>query len=147
MSNRTALLLAGSLTWSMAAAQHADHAMLEDPLNKLVLLDRFERDADGGDVLRWDLDTWIGHDRQGGFARRASSSRVIRARRSSCFGASFARWWDFVAVPAATSHRRRPNRAAAGVRGLRRTASSSRPRPTSAKAAPPRCGSTRSTKY
>ena len=37
--------------------------MLENPLNKLVLLDRFEtQDAAGGDVLNWDLDAWIGRD-------------------------------------------------------------------------------------
>src|SRR5262245_29533663 len=38
------------------------HIHIEDPLNRAVLLDRFEsQDADGNPVA-WDLDAWIGRD-------------------------------------------------------------------------------------
>ena len=38
------------------------HTMLENPLNKLVLLDRFESRDAAHSPLAWDLDTWIGRD-------------------------------------------------------------------------------------
>ena len=77
------------------------HTMLENPLNKLVLLDRFEtQDASGGDVLRWDLDTWIGHDLRKLWIRTEGeqvSDATERAELELLWGKGFARWWDFLA--------------------------------------------------
>src|SRR5688572_20281778 len=86
------LLLAAALPATAQHAQHAEHAPpssaaaaisdadraaafpdlgtkhmadmhLEDPLNKLVLLDRLEsQNASGGDVLAWNLESWVGRD-------------------------------------------------------------------------------------
>ena len=104
-----------------AAGTH--HAMLENPLNKLVLLDRFEmQDASGNDVLRWDLDTWIGHDLSKIWIRSEGemlSGDTERAELELLWGKGFARWWDFVAgarrdfAPGEDQ-----TWAAAGVRGL-----------------------------
>jgi len=75
--------------------------MRSDPLNKLVLLDRFEwQDASGGTPLQWDLDAWIGRSlsklwiRSEG-ARRAGDTE--RAELELLWGHSFARWWELLA--------------------------------------------------
>lgn len=102
---------------------HMDHAMLENPLNKLVLLDRFEwQDAAAGDVLRWDLDTWIGRDLNKLWIRTEGerlSGDTEHAELELLWGKSFARWWDFVAG-ARRDFEPGPEQswAAVGVRGL-----------------------------
>ncbi len=97
--------------------------MLENPLNKLVLLDRLEsRNASGGDVLHWKLDTWVGHDlrklriRSEGDRREGTSER---ADLEVLWGRAVARWWEAVAgVRADFAPGRNQEWAAFGVRGL-----------------------------
>jgi copper resistance protein B len=96
--------------------------MLENPLNRLVLLDRFEwRDAAGNDPLTWDLDAWIGRDLTKLWIRSEGERRsddTERAELEILFGRTFARWWDFVA---GVRHDAQPSPdrswAAVGVRG------------------------------
>jgi copper resistance protein B len=82
------------------SAMRMSAMMLEDPLSKLVLLDRLEWHDASGDPLTWDLDAWIGRDltkiwiRSEG-ERRADSTE--RAELEVLWGKSFARWWDFLA--------------------------------------------------
>lgn len=75
--------------------------MLENPLNKLVLLDRLElHDATGSDPLTWDLDAWIGRDLNKLWIRSEGERRndvTEHAEVEVLWGKSFARWWDFVA--------------------------------------------------
>jgi len=106
-------------------AGHVQHAKLDDPLNKLVLLDHLEwQRLQSGDLRRWDLSTWIGNSltkvwihtqgevRRDGLVRRfvqpaAATPRhivpagvtgpVTHAEVEVLWGNSFARWWDFVA--------------------------------------------------
>jgi len=97
--------------------------MLEDPLNKLVVLDRLEaQGAAGGDVLHWDLDTWIGRDLGKVWIRSEGERRngdTERADLELLWGNAFARWWELVAgaradfAPGADQEW-----AAVGVRGL-----------------------------
>jgi copper resistance protein B len=96
--------------------------MLEDPLNKLVLLDRVEVHDASGHPLAWNLDAWLGHDlrklwvRSEGKRRRGATER---AELELLYGRSFARWWD---VLAGVRHDFEPGTsqdwAAVGVRGL-----------------------------
>ncbi len=96
----------------MSAAEHAaafpdlgdmsiHETMLEDPLNKLVVLDRLEtQDAAGGDVLHWDLDTWIGRDLGKLWIRSEGERRAGDTERADLellWGNGFARWWELVA--------------------------------------------------
>jgi copper resistance protein B len=75
--------------------------MLENPRNKLVLLDRFEwRDAPGGDPLIWDLDAWIGRDLTKLWIRSEGerrSSDTEHAELEVLWGKSFSPWWELVA--------------------------------------------------
>jgi copper resistance protein B len=104
------------------AAMHVEHAMLDDPLNKLVLLDRFEtQTTDGGTMQRWDLETWVGKSLTKVWVRTEGerlSGDTQRAELELLWGKSFARWWELVAgarsdfEPGPTQ-----NWAAVGVRG------------------------------
>jgi copper resistance protein B len=82
-------------------AMRMDEMMLENPLNKLVLLDRFEwQDADGGDVLNWNLETCVGRDLDKLWIRsegERSSGDTERAELELLWGHGFARWWELVA--------------------------------------------------
>jgi copper resistance protein B len=95
--------------------------MLEDPLNKLVLLDRFESHNATGSPFRWDLDAWVGRDLTKLWIRSEGERRddeTERAEIEILLGKSFSRWWDFVA---GVRHDAQPspdrNWAAVGVRG------------------------------
>ena len=97
--------------------------MLENPLNKLVVLDRLEaQDAADGDVLHWDLDTWVGRDLGKLWIRSEGERRAGDTERADLellWGNGFARWWELVAgaradfAPGADQEW-----AAVGVRGL-----------------------------
>jgi copper resistance protein B len=75
--------------------------MLENPLNRLVLLDRFEwRDAAGDDPLTWDLDAWIGRDLTKLWFRSEGEHRshdTERAELEVLWGKGFSPWWELVA--------------------------------------------------
>ncbi len=95
--------------------------MLENPLNRLVLLDRFESHDATGSPLSWDLDAWVGRDLTKLWIRSEGERRdgeTERAEVELLFGKSFARWWDFVAG-ARHDAQPSPDRswAAVGVRG------------------------------
>jgi len=104
------------------AAMHVEHSMLDDPLNKLVLLDRFEtQNTEGGTLQRWDLETWVGKSLTKVWIRTEGerlSGDTQRAELELLWGKSFARWWELVAgarsdfEPGPTQ-----NWAAVGVRG------------------------------
>jgi copper resistance protein B len=74
--------------------------MLENPLNRLVLLDRLEwRDA-SNDPMTWDLDAWFGRDLTKLWIRSAGDRRANdteRAELELLWGKSFAPWWELVA--------------------------------------------------
>jgi copper resistance protein B len=97
--------------------------MIEDPLNKLVVLDRLEtQDAEGGDVLHWDVDTWIGRDLGKLWIRSEGDRRsgdTERADLELLWGKAFARWWE-LAAGARADFAPGPDQewAAVGVRGL-----------------------------
>jgi copper resistance protein B len=103
-------------------AGHVQHALLDDPLNKLVLLDRFETQrADGGDLQRWDLSSWVGKSLTKLWIRtegERQAGATTRAELEVLWGKGFARWWELLAgartdlEPGATQ-----NWAAVGVRG------------------------------
>jgi copper resistance protein B len=82
-------------------AMRMNDMMLENPLNKLVLLDRFEwQNASGGDALDWDLDAWIGRDLAKVWFRSEgarSSGTTERAELEVLWGRGIARWWELVA--------------------------------------------------
>jgi len=59
----------------------AGHMHLEDPLNRSVVLDRFESDDADGSPVVWDLDAWVGRV----FSEDASV-QSSSARRSLCQG-------------------------------------------------------------
>jgi len=99
-----AVLAAPLLAWPLLATaqhDHAEHAMLDDPLNKLVLLDRFETQrADGGALQRWDLETWVGKSLTKIWIRTEGerlSGATERAELELLWGKSLARWWELVA--------------------------------------------------
>jgi copper resistance protein B len=83
------------------AGMHVEHAMLDDPLNKLVLLDRLETQNVGGTSLtRWDLESWIGHSLTKVWIRTEGERQAgpnERAELDVLWGKSFARWWELVA--------------------------------------------------
>ena len=103
-------------------AGHVQHGLLDDPLNKLVLLDRFETQrADGGDLQRWDLSSWIGKSLTKLWIRtegERQAGATTRAELEVLWGKGFARWWELLAgaradfEPGPTQ-----NWAAVGVRG------------------------------
>ena len=80
---------------------HLEHAMLDDPLNRSLLLDRFETQrADGGNLTRWDLETWVGHSLTKVWLRTEGERQAGNADRAELevlWGKSFARWWELVA--------------------------------------------------
>ena len=96
---------------------------LEDPLNKLVLLDRLEsQNASGGDILAWNLDAWVGRDLDKLWIRsegERQSGDTERAELELLYGRGLWPWWDLVAgaridfAPAGDQ-----SWAAVGVRGL-----------------------------
>ncbi|HLF11336.1 MAG TPA: copper resistance protein B [Gammaproteobacteria bacterium] len=75
--------------------------MLEDPFNRLVLLDQLEaRDADGRQVLSWDLHAWVGRNLNRLWIRsegEKQSGTTDRAELQLLWGHTIARWWDVVA--------------------------------------------------
>ena len=76
------------------------HTMLENPLNKLVLLDRFESRDAAHSPLAWDLDTWIGRDLTKLWIRSSGERRDgdnAHADLELLWGRSVARWWDVLA--------------------------------------------------
>ncbi len=101
---------------------HVEHATLDDPQNKLVLLDRFETQrADGGSLQRWDLSSWVGKSLTKLWIRTEGerlSGTTAHSELELLWGKSFARWWELVAgarsdfEPGPTQ-----NWAAVGVRG------------------------------
>lgn len=77
--------------------------MTANPLLTFVLFDQLEaQDAEGGDMLSWDVTGWSGRApslnrlwfRSEG---ERESGRTDRAELELLWGHSFARWWDFVA--------------------------------------------------
>jgi copper resistance protein B len=105
-----------------ADSEHSEHAMLDDPLNKLVLLDQLETQSTGGGTLRrWDLETWVGKSLTKVWIRTEGerlSGETERAELELLWGKSFARWWELVAG-ARSDFEPGPaqNWAAVGVRG------------------------------
>jgi copper resistance protein B len=97
--------------------------MIENPLNKLVVLDRLEgQDAADGDLLHWDLDAWVGRDLNKLWIRSQGDRRsgdTETADLELLWGRSFARWWELVAG-ARADFAPGPDQewAAVGVRGL-----------------------------
>ncbi len=96
--------------------------MLMNPLNKLVLLDRFEtQDTSAGNLLQWDLEAWVGRDTGKLWLRsegQHSGGDTQHAELEVLWGRSFTRWWDLLA---GARHDFEPagaeNWAAVGVRG------------------------------
>jgi len=75
--------------------------MLGDPLVKLVRLDRLETASIEDDTsIRWDLDAWVGHDRDKLWVRTEGErldGRTESAWLEAAWGRAFARWWTFTA--------------------------------------------------
>lgn len=101
---------------------HMSEMMLEDPLNKLVLLDRLEQRDATGDPLAWDLDAWFGRTLTRVWVRSEGERRGGDTERNEltvAWGKGVARWWDLIAGarrdfdPGATQ-----TWAAVGIRGL-----------------------------
>lgn len=97
--------------------------MLENSLNKLVLIDRFEmQNSSQGDVLDWNVESWIGRDLDRLWVRSEGERRggdTDRAELELLWGRSFAPWWELVAgarTDFAPGNER--NWAAVGVHGL-----------------------------
>jgi copper resistance protein B len=130
MRKTTCIALTAALTWPAIAqhTEHAQHGaatapvditaeqraaafpdvgamrmsdmMLENPVNKLVLLDRLEWHDAPGDPLTWDLDAWIGRDLAKLWIRSEGERRddtTERAELEILWGKTFARWWELVA--------------------------------------------------
>lgn len=140
------------LAASPAAAQHAEHGagaspvapisaaeraeafpdlgdmrmadmMLENPLNKLVVIDRFEaQDSSQGDVLDWNVESWIGRDIARLWVRSEGERRggdTERAELELLWGRSLSPWWELVAGARADFEPGNDrNWAAVGVHGL-----------------------------
>jgi copper resistance protein B len=103
-------------------AVHMAHDMHDDPLNKGVLLNRFEAGDADDSVLQWDLDAWIGKSLTRLWIRTEGervANHTERADLEFLWGKGIARWWDFVA---GARHDFAPGTdrdwAAVGVRGL-----------------------------
>ena len=83
------------------------HMHLEDPLNRSVLLDRFESQDDDGNPVAWDLDAWVGRDLTKLWIRSDGERRDGNTEQADVeilWGKSFARWWDLL-----TGVREEPN--------------------------------------
>jgi len=77
----------------------ASHMHLEDPLNRSVVLDRFESQDADGDPVAWDLDAWVGRDLTKLWIRsdgERSHGNTELADVEILWGKSFARWWDLL---------------------------------------------------
>ena len=102
---------------------HVEHSMLDDPLNKLVLLDRFETaNTSDGALQRWDLETWVGKSLTKVWIRTEGerlSGDTQRAELELLWSKSVARWWELVAG-ARSDFEPGPTQswAAVGVRGI-----------------------------
>jgi copper resistance protein B len=101
-------------------ASEAQHLMLEDPLNRMVRVDRLE--ARDGDAAAWDLDAWVGYDLNKLWVRSEGDRDHGTTREAEVevlWAHAFARWWDLVA---GARHDFRPDPdqswAAVGVQGL-----------------------------
>lgn len=79
----------------------ADHMMLEDPFNTFVLFDQLEaREADGADILSWELSGWAGHSLRRLWVRSEGERRsgdTEHAELELLWGRAIAPWWDVVA--------------------------------------------------
>jgi copper resistance protein B len=75
--------------------------MLENPLNKLVVIDRFEsQDSSQGDVLDWNVESWIGRDLRRLWVRSEGERRggeTERAELELLWGLDLSPWWELVA--------------------------------------------------
>ena len=97
--------------------------MAEDPLNRFMLLDRFEaQDGDDGEILNWDFQGWIGRSASRLWIRSEGardSDTTEQAELQLLWGRPIARWWDVVAG-ARQDFRPDPSQgwAAFGIQGL-----------------------------
>lgn len=94
--------------------------MIEDPFNRLVLLDRLE--AQEGDRTSWDFRGWVGRNAGRLWIRtegERESGAADRAELQLLYGKPIAPWWDVVAG-VREDFEPDPSRtwAAAGVQGL-----------------------------
>ncbi len=75
--------------------------MLEDPFNRSIVVDELEtQDADGGDLLAWDVRAWAGHSLDRIAIRTEGEQRggdTERAELQVLWAHAFARWWELVA--------------------------------------------------
>lgn len=74
--------------------------MLENPVNKLVLIDRLEWHDAAANPLTWDVDAWVGRDLSKIWIRsegERTDAATEHAELEVLWGRSFARWWDVVA--------------------------------------------------
>lgn len=104
------------------SAMDVSEMMLEDPRNRLVLLDRLEAHDAPGDPLVWDFDAWFGRTLTRVWIRSEGERRdgdTEHAELELLWGKGFARWWDVVAG-ARRDFEPSPTEtwAAFGVRGL-----------------------------
>jgi copper resistance protein B len=97
------------------------HQHLEDPLNRSVLLDRFESQDATADPVAWDLDAWLGRDLTKVWIRSDGERRDGQTETADVellWGKSFARWWELLAgVRYELEPRPEEASAAVGVRG------------------------------
>ncbi len=77
------------------------HGMFEDPFNHSIVVDELEtQDADGGDLLAWDVRAWAGHSLDRIAIRTEGEQRggdTERAELQVLWAHAFARWWEMVA--------------------------------------------------
>ena len=77
------------------------HGMLEDPFNRSIVVDELEtQDADGGDLLAWDVRAWAGRSLDRVAIRTEGEQRggdTERAELKVLWAHAFARWWEIVA--------------------------------------------------
>lgn len=117
------------VTEEMRAAAFPDLAdmrmsemMREDPLNKLVLLDRLEQRDAAGDPLAWDMDAWFGRTLTRVWVRSEGERLRGAAERNEltvAWGKGIARWWDVTAGARRDFAPADPQTwAAFGIRGL-----------------------------
>ncbi len=101
----------------------AGHAVHDDAVNYLVLLDQLEwQNADEGNALSWDAKAWIGGDLNRLWLRaegEREGGRTGESEAHALYGRSVARWWDVV-VGIRQDFRPGPSQtwAAVGVQGL-----------------------------
>lgn len=97
--------------------------MAEDPFNRMVLFDQLEaQDGDDGEVLSWDLQSWVGRSTGRLWIRsegERESGTTDHAELQLLWGKPIARWWDVVAG-ARQDFRPGPSQgwAAFGIQGL-----------------------------